>query len=149
MIPLLFHLGRQDAARLTALHADAYDDPWSAPAFREVLSAKTGFGFGLEQGDDLIAFVLVQIAGEDADILQIATRPDCRRKGLARQLLTALETRMRMDGVTRLTLDVAADNPAARAFYRAADFAEDGVRPRYYTARRTVPADAILMSKTL
>ncbi len=145
----LVHLCTEDADALARLHADAYDDPWSARAFDEALRAPSGFGVGLREGRDILAFVLVQIASETADILQIATHPRHQRRGFARALLTALEADLISRGVTRLTLDVASDNIAALGFYEAAGFARDGVRPRYYVAGRETAVDAILMSKVI
>jgi [ribosomal protein S18]-alanine N-acetyltransferase len=145
----IFHLSTDDASGLARLHAEADADPWGETAFLDLLAQPSGFGLGLACEGELIAFLLVQIAAENADVLQIATHPDHRRAGHARALLSALETQLRLRGITRLTLDVAADNTPARAFYQDAGFTQDGRRPRYYTARRVAPSDAILMSKPL
>jgi len=64
-------------------------------------------------------------------------------------LLEAMITRCGERGVSRMTLDVAEDNIAARALYAAHGFTEDGRRPRYYSAKRDIPVDGILMSKSL
>ncbi|MEQ9121711.1 MAG: GNAT family N-acetyltransferase, partial [Alphaproteobacteria bacterium] len=86
------------------------------------------------------------VAGE-ADLLTLATDPARRSEGLARSLLTALMTSLAAAGIQRFTLDVAEDNHAARHLYTTLGFTEDGRRPRYYTAGRSIAVDGVLMSR--
>jgi ribosomal-protein-alanine N-acetyltransferase len=83
-------------------------------------------------GDPLTAFILVQIGGDQADILTIATHPDHRRKGLARQLLTEAEKILQTDGVETLFLDVSELNDSAKSLYKSCGYQAVGRRPRYY-----------------
>lgn len=67
-----------------------------------------------------------------ADLIAIAVHPDARRAGYARLLLGAALDLARteaalIDAADRMRLEVAVDNPAARALFVAAGFAH---RPR-------------------
>ncbi|CAL1690063.1 [Ribosomal protein S18]-alanine N-acetyltransferase [Brevundimonas subvibrioides] len=125
---------------LAALHAEAFDAPWSTRAFADLLA---GPGVLLEVERD--GFVLVQVAADDAEILTLAVRPDARRGGVASRLLAAVTRRAAAAGATRLFLEVAEDNGAARALYDRLGFEPAGRRPRYY-ARPDGPAvDALLL----
>ena len=50
------------------------------------------------------------------------TRPDNRRRGLARAVLTALATSLASEGASRLALQVEIDNPAGQALYQGFGF---------------------------
>jgi len=93
--------------------------------------------------------VLLQTAGGEAEILDIGVVPACRRAGLGATLLAAAEHAARASGATRITLEVATDNAAARALYAAAGYARAGLRPRYYRRRDGARVDALILAKTL
>ncbi len=57
------------------------------------------------------------------NIHDIAVIPEWRGRSVARQLLAAIEQLARQLGCCRLTLEVRADNPRARAIYEATGFA--------------------------
>ncbi|MEZ5967497.1 MAG: GNAT family N-acetyltransferase [Hyphomonas sp.] len=146
--PLLV-LRPDDAGRMGRLHMRCFDQPWSAVSFRGMLLDPTILSLGIEIDGHLAAFIVAQTVAGEADILTVATSPDHRRKGLAATLIRALIARLGERGIARVTLDVAEDNAPARALYTAEGFSEDGRRPRYYTAARDIPVDAILMSRKL
>ncbi|MEH6694216.1 MAG: ribosomal protein S18-alanine N-acetyltransferase [Hyphomonas sp.] len=138
-----------DAGRVAMLHATGFADPWSPAAFRDLLSESTTLALGVERAGQLVAFVLVQTILGEADILTVATQPDFKRGGLARNLLQNLMSRLGERGISRITLDVAEDNMPARNLYDSLGFTEDGRRPGYYTTGRDIPAAAVLMSRSL
>jgi ribosomal-protein-alanine N-acetyltransferase len=149
MSPALRALTAGDAPAAAALHALCFPDPWSEAAFAAQLAAPGAVSLGRYEGSELIAFALFQRAGEEADLLTLATHPARRGEGLATQLLSGLIAALAAGGVHRATLDVAADNLAGLRVYRRLGFTEDGRRPRYYTVGRQAPADAVLMSRAL
>ncbi|MEO1964017.1 GNAT family N-acetyltransferase [Hyphomonas sp.] len=142
-------LRAEDAGRMSRLHMRCFDDPWSAVSFRGLLLDTSILTLGVERDGGLAAFVMAQTIAGESDILTVATDPDLRRQGLAATLIGALINRLGERGVSRITLDVAEDNAPARALYRGFGFTEDGRRPRYYTAGRDVPVDAVLMSRNM
>ena len=125
---------------LAALHAEAFDAPWSAAAFADLLTQP---GVRLDADDD--GFILIRIAADEAEILTLAVRPQARRQGLASRLVARAAATASADGAERLFLEVAEDNAPARALYARQGFEAAGRRPRYY-ARADVPAvDALLL----
>ncbi len=128
------------AAVLADLHGLAFDAPWSASAFADLLTQP---GVLLEIETD--GFVLVRVAADEAEILTLAVRPDARRSGLGSRLMRGAAGRAMSAGAERLLLEVAQDNTAARALYARLGFVEAGRRPQYY-ARPDGPAvDALLL----
>jgi ribosomal-protein-alanine N-acetyltransferase len=138
-----------DAAAAAAVHALGFADPWSEAGFAAQFADPAAITLGHVEDGALIAFALFREVAGEADLLTVATHPDRRSQGLARALLSALAQTLAARGVGRLTLDVAEDNIAARHLYASLGFTDDGRRPRYYTAGRAVPVDAVLMSKPL
>ncbi len=136
-----------DAERMARLHARAFAHPWSRGDFESSLANTANLTLAIESahGDDLAAFCLIQFAGDTAEILTLATSPDCHRQGLATTLLNAAFRRAGERGVARVLLDVAEDNAAARALYQRHGFAEDGRRHNYYGPGR----DALLLSRCM
>ncbi len=99
----------------------------------------------------LHAYALLARQPFEAELEAILVAPEARRQGLAARLLTSLIAVARQWGSERLLLEVRADNGAAIACYRAAGFAEDGVRRGYYPplADGGERVDALLMSLAL
>ncbi len=133
-----------DPHALAAIHAEAFDAPWDAAALELLIDRP---GAVLEAEPD--GFVLVQVAGDEAEVLTLAVRPAARRRGLARALTVRAAARAAAQGARRLFLEVAEDNAAARALYDALGFRAVGRRPRYYARPDGTRADALLLSLDL
>ena len=140
-----------DAQRMANLHALAFPkgQAWSADAFSGLLKQPSVQAEGLIEGSDLFAFILVQVAVAEAEILTIATAPTHRQRGMARYLLNGIQQRLMLAGLEKWLLDVAADNPGAIQFYEKLGFQVDGHRPNYYKRLEGSRVDAILMSKSV
>lgn len=128
------------AQALADLHAGAFDAPWSAAAFADLLGQAGVFLEG-----DADGFVLIRTVADEAEILTLAVRPAARRKGLGARLLRDATVRAAAIGATRVFLEVAEDNAPARALYGALGFEAAGRRPRYYPRADGPAADALLL----
>ena len=110
-----------------------------------------GLDAGMTGQRAIHAYALLARQPFEAELEAILVAPQARRQGLAARLLTSLIAVARQWGSERLLLEVRADNGAAIACYRAAGFAEDGVRRGYYPplADGGERVDALLMSLAL
>ncbi|HEV2082312.1 MAG TPA: GNAT family N-acetyltransferase [Brevundimonas sp.] len=133
-----------DPARLADLHAAAFDVPWSADALKTLIERP---GAVLEAEAD--GFVLIQVAGDEAEVITLAVHPRARRRGVGRRLMAQGVSRTQAFGAARLFLEVAEDNAAARALYAALGFTEAGRRPRYYARTGGPHVDALLLALNL
>lgn len=140
-----FRLSPIDAGDCAAIHAASFHTPWTSAAFADMLSDEKISGFGLKE-QALIAFAVFRVLPDEADLLTLATHADQQRRGHARALLGGAAKSLAARRITRITLDVAADNAAALALYRQFGFTEDGRRPKYYRRNNALAIDAILMS---
>lgn len=132
------------ARALAALHAEAFDAPWSAEAFADLLGQA---GVVLEGDND--GFILIRAAADEAEILTLAVRPSARRQGLGGRLVQAASERAAELGATRMFLEVADDNAPARGLYQSLGFETAGRRRRYYPRADGPAADALILVLSL
>lgn len=132
------------AARLAALHAEAFAAAWSEAEFADLLQ-QAGV-FAVEEAD---GFILMRVVLDEAEILTLAVRPQARRAGLGGRLVGQAAVRAAQAGALRLFLEVAEDNVAARALYERAGFAQIGRRKAYYAAADGGRTDALVLGLDL
>ena len=101
--------------------------------------------------DDAVAegFVILTLAADEGEIINLGVIPSARRKGLARELVAAAIAHARAEGATRMFLEVAEDNRAARALYAGAGFVQAGRRSGYYARPDGSRVDALLLARDL
>lgn len=125
-------LNEPDAVRLMA-EADAYNTQLYGHADATPLQRTefelshgglflVGYRLGQAAGCGGYRHVPDREQGATAEIKRIYVRPDLRRTGLARAILTTLEERARQAGYGRLILDVGSKQPAAHALYESAGY---------------------------
>ena len=91
------------------------------------------------------AFVNYWIVGDEVHVLNVATHPAWRRRGIAQQLLAHVDDVARAEACRYLTLEVRRGNHGAVRLYRRHGYRPVGLRPRYYEDGE----DAILMIRDL
>lgn len=130
-----------DPTALAALHASAFPAPWSAAVFADLLAQPGVFAVAEADG-----FILMRVVLDEAEILTLAVRPAARGAGLGGRLAGQGAVRAAQAGATRIFLEVAEDNAAARALYDRAGFRQIGRRRGYYDGGRT---DALVLERDL
>jgi [ribosomal protein S18]-alanine N-acetyltransferase len=107
---------------------------------------------GLAEGagkTDLLGYILLRLAGGEAEILSLAVGPPGRGKGGAKALVAAAVASARQMGATTLFLEVNASNTPAIAAYRALGLEPCGVRKGYYRHKTGEIEDALTMKLAL
>jgi ribosomal-protein-alanine N-acetyltransferase len=132
-----------------ALHVECFEDPWSEKSIADVLAspgvfaylalapAKAGGPFGQSGGavGDPCGFAIARISGDEAELLSIGVARGWRRTGIARRMIDTVLAAIERRRVRRLYLEVAEDNPGARALYERYGFVQVGRRDAYYRRR--------------
>jgi ribosomal-protein-alanine N-acetyltransferase len=134
----------EDLARLHAAAFDGLDRPWAAGEFASLLERPGTLLLG-----DARAMLLGRVAADEAEVLTLATDPAHRRRGLAAALLARFHAEAAARGAGRAVLEVAEDNPPARALYAGQGYAEVGRRPRYYARAESAAAAALVLARPL
>ncbi len=126
----------------------SFPNPWSRSLFESELKNPISCCYTLKLGADkrarLGAYIVFWMLHGEAHILNIATAPDLRRMGLAREMLGFSIARMRESLVFEVFLEVRKSNAAALSLYREMGFKESYVRKKYYQNE-----DAIVMTLDL
>ena len=151
---------QQYISEIAALEFDIFPDPWSEKSIRDTLENPQARIWAIISRQappcscastapehagkpQLLGYVIFYYVLDEGEIARIATSPQHRRQGVAVRLLEKMRAFSYEQNITRWLLDVRISNETAIHFYKAAGFAEDGVRKNFYA---NPPEDAILMS---
>ncbi|OPZ20695.1 MAG: ribosomal-protein-alanine N-acetyltransferase [Firmicutes bacterium ADurb.BinA205] len=118
-------------------------DGWSAQDFLDEAAKEGGIVLAAFDGTRIIGAVAGFTASDTGEILTVATAPEYRRKGIARNLLTEFFSLI-PDETETIALEVRQSNTAAIALYESFGFEKAGVRKRFY---RDPVEDADIMVK--
>jgi ribosomal-protein-alanine N-acetyltransferase len=123
----------EDAPQLTEILQDSPETVNWLPAPTSASESSSGrLLLVAESPDDITGFVLGRQAADEAEILNIAVRPSCRRLGVGGVLLDAAFKTFRDQRARRVFLEVRESNAPAIAFYRKHGFRQVARRPNYY-----------------
>lgn len=123
---------------LAALHEQCFPaEPWNAGTFLNLLSQPGMHAFIDPRG----GFLLLRRVLDEAEIITLGASP--ARQGIATALLAAALDHARTWNITKIHLEVAADNVPARALYEKFGFLPAGLRRGYYANG----ADALTMTR--
>jgi ribosomal-protein-alanine N-acetyltransferase len=123
-----------------------FSAPWSANSIAHELTTDYSFWLVAEDDGTVVGYIGSQIAFPEADVMNVAVRPEYRRRGVGQILVEALSTHLRNIDCESLTLEVRASNAPAIALYEKLGFAQVGRRPGYY---RNPKEDALILRKEL
>jgi ribosomal-protein-alanine N-acetyltransferase len=125
-----------DLPALVALDAEVFGaDAWSEASWAEELAGATRHvEVVTDDAGAVLAYGVLMVVADVADLQRIAVAPGSRRSGLARGLLDAAVAEAQRRGARRLLLEVDVGNAAAAALYEAAGFVRLHRREGYYAA---------------
>jgi len=143
-----------DCDVLSDIHSATFRRGWSGAEFEALLvqrgvhaliaQYRNTFGWRTPAG-----FLLYRIVADEGEILSVAVVHECRRRGIARQLLEEALRHAYRDGARTIHLEVEDSNVGAIKLYRAMEFRESGKRPGYYGQGGATPGGALRMVRQL
>jgi len=143
-------VGPEASFDLADIHDKAFDRPWTALEFDDLLKSPGAFAVLGEAGDPAEAkgFILCRSIAGEAEILTIAVDPAARRRGWGASLVEIAAGIAAETGSEAMFLEVATDNLAAIALYQTTGFAQVGLRKGYYP-HPDGAKDALVMRRAL
>ena len=118
-----------DVATIATIESECFGAAaWSDDLVREQLVAE----HRIVLLHDDVAYGVVSVLGDAADLDRIAVLPFARRRGIAGELLEQLVEAAGGHGAERMLLEVATDNDAAIGLYEAYGFTTISTRKGYY-----------------
>ena len=130
--------------QIAELEKVCFSAPWSEKSIASELSNPLALWLVAEDDGRVAGYIGSQSVLGEADVMNVAVHPDCRRQGIARALVEALTDALGSADVTKLTLEVRAGNAPAIALYEKLGFAQIGLRRNYY---RNPKEDALILQK--
>jgi len=117
---------------------------WSENSIASELKNQLSLWLVALDGETVVGYVGSQTVMDESDMMNVAVRPDCRRQGIAEELVNALTDALREKESRCLTLEVRASNEPAKKLYEKLGFVSVGLRKNYY---RNPREDALILRK--
>ena len=137
----------QHIDQMEQIEIECFSVPWSREALEEELENPYAHYVVCTDGaGNVLGYIGSRIVLDSADITNVAVRPQYRRRGIARQLVSRMLEQMAEKGVTGVLLEVRESNLPAQNCYAQAGFTVVGRRKNYYELPKE---DALLMGRVL
>lgn len=132
--------------QVAALEKLCFSDPWSEGSVRAELNNPLSTWLVDETDGDVNGYIGAQSVPPEADVMNLAVSPACRRQGIGARLLCTMTELLHRQGIKALFLEVRPSNSAAIALYEKHGFVQVGRRPKYYV---NPTEDALILRKEL
>ena len=125
-----------------------FSEPWSESALSYMCTSQNTRAVAVidKECGRLAAYGGAQYVLDEGNIVNIATHPDYRRRGLATAVMRELESRLKERGVEIVFLEVRQSNIPARTLYEKEGYVPSRVIKNFY---RFPAEDAVEMFKKL
>ena len=141
---IIEQMNEDHVMQIAQLESMCFNDPWSVNSIASELGNKLSVWLVAIEDDSVVGYVGSQTVLGETDMMNIATHPDHRGKGIATSLIKELITELTLRKSRSLMLEVRVSNDTAISLYRNLGFAEVGCRKNYY---RNPKEDALIMRK--
>jgi [ribosomal protein S18]-alanine N-acetyltransferase len=121
-----------DLDAIAAIGLVSFARPWPRQTYADELARPHARVIVARADATVRGYAVTWSVGDEVELLQIATAPDARRRGVGQALLGAVCAAADRSGARQLVLEVRADNQAARALYAGHGFAVIATRRGYY-----------------
>ena len=138
----------EDLPAVLAIEQVAFRHPWSPELVKRELTHEWSTILLAEELDPrsggmrLLGFSIFWVVHDELHVLNVATSPDHRRRGVGRSLMDATLCWAREKKCKLATLELRKSNEAALQLYKSLSFKQVGVRRKYYVDEGE---DAIVM----
>ncbi|MFP2959557.1 ribosomal protein S18-alanine N-acetyltransferase [Myxococcus sp. 1LA] len=127
----------EDLPAVMLLEKAAFKNPWSQDLLKRELQHEWSTILLVEEeregkAPELLGLAIFWIVHDEVHVLNVATAPQHRRRGVARAVMDEVLARGRAKRCTLATLEVRKSNEAALQLYRTYGFRAVGIRPNYY-----------------
>ena len=134
----------EDLDQVTDIAAELFAMPWNREGFEESLLMDNACFLVAEDEGRIAGYCGLFMALDEGEVINVAVRRKCQRKGIANRLFQALLDAGRQNGVSRFFLEVRVSNEAAIRLYEKNGFARQGIRRNFYKMPRE---DAYVMNR--
>src|SRR5438128_2379055 len=123
----------EDLDEVLGIERASFSMPWSRGAFLyEMQQNRVARCWVMREDDRVVGYLCLWEVADEVHITNIAVRPECRRRGLARTLLGGILEEARQRRIKLVVLEVRPSNTEARTLYESFGFRVVGRRRGYY-----------------
>lgn len=138
-------LKESDLLKVSTIANLSFAVPWSLKSFKKELSNKASILKVAEINNEVVGYVIFRVVLNEAELLSVAVKPEFRRKGIAKSLITEGLKEIEKSAEACF-LEVRVSNKEAISLYEKLGFKRVGIRKNYYIYPEE---DAIIMKKDL
>jgi len=128
-----------DAREIAEMSRELIEDgltwAWTPARVQQFMANKDSSVIVSRRERQIVAFALMHFGEDMAHLNLLAVAPGFRRQGLGRQLVDWLCASALEAGVSRINLELRANNVEAQAFYAALGFERQSLKQGYYQGR--------------
>jgi ribosomal-protein-alanine N-acetyltransferase len=141
---LIIPAKEDDIEAIYEIESSSFLTPWSKSSLYEELVHPYSYLWVAKDvvSKEIVGFICFWIMWAEMHIVNIAVKPEFRRKGVGGLLLQKAISIAQKQGVETIRLEVRASNLEAISFYKKFKFSQIGKRRRYYL---DIGEDAIIM----
>ncbi len=121
-----------------------FDTFWVPDTLKQEIECKNSYFVVAKKQGEIIGFAGIKIVFEDADLMNIVVKKDCRNQQIGSSLLQYLFSYSKNHDITSIMLEVNEKNLSAISLYKKFGFERIGIRKNYYNKD-----NAIIMKKIL
>ena len=133
-----------DVKDVEEIESETFSLPWTLMDFYYEVWRDDSIAIVGEVDGKVIAYACAWISFEEADIANIAVEKNFRGQGIGRKIFAEIIRRVKLRGVTAITLEVRVSNTAAIKLYESFGLRSVGRRKGYYEDGE----DALIMWNT-
>jgi len=130
----IYKMRTDDLDEVMQIERESFSMPWSRWMFeRELEDNKRAYFFVAKNSDKILGYVGFWMVFDEAHVVTIAVRSDCRRKGVGTMLLASALVVAENLGAKKATLEVRLTNTPAQNMYNEFGFEIISIRKGFYT----------------
>jgi ribosomal-protein-alanine N-acetyltransferase len=139
---------RRDMPEVLTIESQAFEFPWSEDDFVRCLRQRNCIGMVAEHNERVVGLMIYELHKNRLHILNFAVHEQMRRRGIGRQMIRKLISKLSPQRRSRIMLEIRETNLAAQLFFRDVgfraisllrDFYEDTTEDAYLMQYRYVP----------
>lgn len=123
---------RRDMVEVLEVENDGFEFPWSEEDFIRCLRQRNCIGMVAEHDERVVGFMIYELHRTRLHVLNFAVAKDHQRRGVAKQMIAKLVSKLSHQRRTRILLEVRETNLAAQLFFRNAGFRAVSVLRDFY-----------------
>jgi ribosomal-protein-alanine N-acetyltransferase len=141
----IIRMSREHLLAVAEIEQISFSDPWSVESL-ELMLGEQAMGLVAIEDGRVLGYVGMMCVLDEGQIINVATHPDSRRRGVGRALMMAIEQSAKERGIVFLSLEVRESNAAARSLYSSLGWVECGIRKNFYSKPTE---NACIMTKSI